>query len=93
MLEKQDARDTLRVDGEDNDDIITALLEAIPSYIETATGHDWANDNEVHPMAKQTARFILQLWFDPQGPDTERLKRTIDTLLSSLTVIGRSYNG
>lgn len=88
LLSINEARDTLRIDGNDNDDIIDALIQAIPSYMETATGVDWNKTDEPHPLAQTTAKFILQLWFDPQTQDSERLKRTIDNLLTSLTVIG-----
>ena len=89
LMTIQEARDTLRVDSNDNDEIIQALLYAIPSYMEVATGTNWDNDEfETHPLAKTTAKFILQLWFDPQTQDSERLKRTIDSLLTTLTVIG-----
>ncbi|ASV67216.1 head-tail connector protein [Cytobacillus kochii] len=88
LIEIQEARDTLRVDGTDNDPIIIPLLESIPSYLEVTTGRTW-EDNPVHPLAQTVAKFILQLWFDPQGQDSERLKRTIDNLLVSLTAIAR----
>ena len=99
IISIEEARDTLRVDGEENDDIIIPLVESIPSYLEVTTGTDWTKDNEgnpideVHPMAKTTAKFVLQLWFDPQTQDSDRLKRTIDTLLVGLTAIGRGSNG
>lgn len=38
MLSLEDAREALRLDGTDNDDIITGLLNAIPDYIELCTG-------------------------------------------------------
>lgn len=88
LINIQDARETLRVDGEDNDPIIIPLLEAIPSYLETTTGRDWL-DSPVHPLAQTATKFILQLWFDPQTPDSDRLKRTIDNLLVALTALGR----
>lgn len=89
LIDIQEARDTLRVDGEDNDPIIISLLESIPSYLEVTTGRTW-EDEPVHPLAKTVTKFLLQLWFDPQGIDTERLKRTIDTLLAALTSLGRN---
>lgn len=92
ILSIEDARDTLRVDGPDNDIIIIPLIEAIPSYLEVTTGRTWL-DNPVDSLAETTAKFILQLWYDPQGPDTERLKRTIDNLLIALTAKGRALNG
>ena len=89
LITIQEARDALRIDGTDNDPIILPLLEAIPSYLEVSTGHNWDTE-PVHPLAQTVTKFILQLWFDPQGPDTERLKRTIDGLLTALTAIGRN---
>ena len=38
MLSLNEAREFLRIDGTENDNIINALLNAIPSYIEITTG-------------------------------------------------------
>lgn len=92
IISIEDARNALRVDGDYNDDVIQPLIESIPSYLEMTTGRDWL-DYKVEPLAQTTAKFILQLWFDPQTQDSERLKRTIDGLLVSLTALGRSYDG
>lgn len=89
LITIEEARDALRIDGADNDIIILPLLEAIPAYLEVSTGHNW-DTAPVHPLAQTATKFILQLWFDAQGPDTERLKRTIDGLLVALTAIGRT---
>lgn len=90
LIDIQEARDALRVDGEDNDVIIIPLLESIPSYLEVTTGRTWIDDTSVHPLAQTVTKFLLQLWYDPQNQDSERLKRTIDQLLASLTVLGRN---
>lgn len=89
LITIEEARDAVRVDGTDNDMILISLLESIPSYLETTTGRAW-EDTPVHPLAQTVTKFILQLWYDPQGQDTERLKRTIDNLLTALTAIGRT---
>lgn len=89
LITIEEARDALRVDGTDNDPIIIPLLESIPAYLEVSTGHNWDTE-PVHPLAQTAAKFILQLWYDPQGQDTEKLKRTIDSLLVALTAIGRT---
>lgn len=88
LISIDEARETLRVDGTDNDMIIDSLLRSIPSYLEVTTGRDWLDD-DVHPLAQTVTQFILQLWFDPQGQDSQRLKRTIDNLLVALTALGR----
>lgn len=92
IISLEEGKDALRVDGDYNDEIIEPLIEAIPNYLYITTGRDWL-DQPVEPLAQTTAKFILQLWFDPQTQDSERLKRTIDGLLVSLTALGRSYDG
>ncbi|WP_312574186.1 head-tail connector protein [Staphylococcus saprophyticus] len=89
----EDARNALRIDGDYNDDIIKPLIEAIPDYLYLTTDMDWDKGEQSNPLAQTAAKFILQLWFDPQTQDSERLKRTIDGLLVSLTALGRSYHG
>lgn len=89
----EEGRNALRIDDDYNDDIITPLIESIPDYLYLTTGKDWDDGEQSNPLAQTTAKFILQLWFDPQTQDSERLKRTIDGLLVSLTALGRSYDG
>ena len=90
LISLEEARDALRIIGEDNDTIIIPLVEAIPGYLEVTTERRWDADKPTHPLAQTVAKFILQLWFDPQDKDSERLKRTISELLTGLTAIGRS---
>ena len=91
IISIEDARNSLRVDGDYNDDIIKPLIEAISNYLYITTGRDWL-DEPVQPLAQTTAKFILQLWFDPQTQDSERLKRTVDSLLASLKALSRDYD-
>lgn len=93
LLEINQARDTLRVVGEDNDEIIRELLTGVSAYLEVTTGRDWSKDSEPHPLAQTAAKFILQLWYHPQDENADRIKRVIDSLLVSLTVIGRGMDG
>lgn len=90
LISVPEAREILRIEGEDNDPIIVPLIEAIPDYLEVTTGRRWDKDTVVNPLAKTTAGFILQLWFESQDYNTDKLKRTIDSLLAALTAIGRS---
>ena len=79
-----EARDILRIDGEDNDAIIYPLIEAIPSYLEAATGYS-ATDGEYSPLAITAGQFLLQLWYFGENSDTEKLQRVIDCLLKALS--------
>lgn len=85
IIKIEEARDTLRVDGEDNDNIIIPLLKAVPDYLEVTTGYK-ANRGKYSPLAQTVAKFLLQLWYNADGTDTEKLQRTIDNLLSALQV-------
>ena len=78
-----DAKESLRLDGSDNDAIVLRLLRAIPTYIEQATGLD-AADQENEPMCAVVADFLVQLWYMPEQIDTLRYQRVIDSLLSSI---------
>lgn len=78
------AREWLRIDGNDNDMIIMGLLAAAPAYIEVATGLS-AEAQEGIPLADIITKFLLLLWYDPDGSDTDKLQRVIDGLLKSLS--------
>ncbi len=86
ILSLEEAREALRLDGADNDVIIMPLLEAIPPYIELTTGIS-AVDAASLPLAKTAAKFILQLWYNAEQAEADKLQRTIDSLLKSLSLI------
>lgn len=79
----EEARDTLRVDGSSNDDIITSLLEAIPAYLVTLVGGK-VDITGADPLVKTLAKFVLQLWYNPDGTDSDRLQKVIDSLAKTI---------
>ena len=83
MFSIEEARDILRIDGPDNDAQILALLRAIPDYLRVTTGIE--SFGVYSPLAKTAAGFILQLWYYGEHADTEKLNRTIDSLLKALS--------
>jgi hypothetical protein len=88
-LTLEEAKEHLRIDGTDNDIIIVSLLDAIPGYIEVTTGMT-AAQQETEPLARTASKFILQLWYNAEQTDSEKLQRTIDGLLKALTVMARA---
>ena len=78
-----EAREILRIDGTDNDSAITALLSAIPPYLEATTGY--SPTGYYSPVAKAAGRFLLQLWYYGENADTDKLQRVIDSLLKALS--------
>lgn len=85
ILTIEEAREVLRLDGDENDLIINSLLNAVPDYLEVSTGYK-ATRGKYSPLAKTAARFILQLWYNADGTDTEKLQRTIDNLMVALSM-------
>jgi len=88
-LTLEEAKEHLRIDGADNDEIIFSLLAAIPGYIEVTTGMS-QEQQETEPLARTASKFILQLWYNAEQADSEKLQRTIDGLLKALTVMARA---
>lgn len=89
IISLEEAKDILRIDGNNHDNIIIPLIEAIPDYLEATTGKRWDDGGSIHPLAQTVSKFILMLWFAPQDKEVEKLKRTIEGLLTALTAIGR----
>lgn len=79
-----EARDILRLDGADNDAIITPLIEAIPPYLQETTGYI-AQRGQYSPVARTAARFLLQQWYYGENADINKLERVIDCLLKALS--------
>jgi len=83
-----EAKEILRIDDDYLDLQITALIQAIPPYLEVTTGKTWL-DEPVNALARTTAQFVLMLWFEPYSDDKDKLKRTIDSLLIVLSAMAR----
>ena len=89
MVSLDEAKIWLRIDHEDFDQMILALLRAAPGYIEAATGMSEAAQLS-DPLADTLTRFLLILWFDVQDNQAERIQRAIDNMLKAITVRARS---
>lgn len=89
MISLTEAREWLRIDGTDNDDIIESLINGAYEYIEVTTGYITAS-NIGETLADTVAKFLITLWYNPEQTDAERLQRTIDNLLKSLSAIVNS---
>ena len=88
MLTLDKAREWLRIDGTDNDGIIDGLIHAAVDYIEITTGM-CAGQQEEEPLAEAAEKFLVQLWYNAEQSESEKLQQTIDGLLKVLTVKAR----
>lgn len=91
-LDQQDALDLLRI-SEDNAGVAKQLADSVPAFIETVTGYPASLTEGESPneLVKQLARFVLQLWYNPDGTDAAALRRVVDSLgmcVKSLVVDG-----
>lgn len=78
------AREWLRIDGTDNDEIISNLLEGAKVYIYQATGI-LDKDQDNNPLAVTCQKMLLSLWYNPDQDGADKIQRTIDSLLKSLS--------
>ena len=85
-----EAYNVLHVDAGVNDELIVALIDALPSYIETTTGLP-ENKQHLEPLVNTVEGFILTLWYYADHADDQALNRTIDALLKAITVRARAY--
>jgi len=85
-----EARDVLHVDAGTNDDLIGALVLALPSYIETTTGLSEA-DQSSEPLVKTVEGLIITQWYYADHADDQSLTRTINALLKAISVRARAY--
>ena len=80
----------LHVDQGNNDELIRALVEAIPSYIETATGLSVIYQDE-EPLVDVVGGLLLTQWYYSDHADDQSLTRTINALLKAISVLARRY--
>lgn len=85
MITLEQAREVLRLDTADNDDIIAGLLAAVPDYIELCTGLT-AERQASEPLADTAGKFLLILWYNAERVDADKVQRTIDSLLKTLQI-------
>lgn len=80
--------DMLRV-GEENYPVIEALAPTVPEYVETTTGYpaELLAGDHPHETAKQLARFLVQLWFNPDGSDARQVRQVVSSLTYALKAL------
>ena len=84
-----EALDVLHVDQGDNDELLYSLIEALPGYIEMATGMS-EEDQRSEPLVKVVSGFLLTQWYYADHADDQALTRTINSLLKAITLKARS---
>lgn len=79
--------------NEGNIDIVVGLIAAIPDYIRTTTGiKDPETAAAPFPLIKTLAKFLLCLWYNPDGTDAVQLQVVVNNLLKTLKADASSIN-
>lgn len=94
MIDIADAFLALRTEENDgNMNIVEGLLAAIPSYIETSTGiKDALAASPKYPLLQTLAKFLLCLWYNPDGTDAVQLQVVVNNLLKTLKAMAPDIN-
>lgn len=94
ILNHSEAFLALRTEENDgNAVIVDGLLEAIPSYIETGTGiRNAETAAQAYPLVKTLAKFLLCLWYNPDGTDAVQLQVVVNNLLKTLKAMAADIN-
>lgn len=92
-MDEQDALDLLRVSS-DNSGIIAQLAASIPPYVYVTTGYpmELTAGNNPDELVKQLSRFVLQLWYNPDGTDAQTLTCVVTSMAKSVKALVSSGN-
>lgn len=84
MITVEQALDILRLDDDPTSTgLVATYVGALPEYIQTLTGVPYLTViNEPDPLLYTLEAFVIQLLYNPDGSDSERLQTVIDSLSS-----------
>lgn len=91
MLTLNEAKEWLRVSGDDNNDIISGLIAPAYDYVATATGVTGDNLYS-NTLIKTVVKFLITLWYNTEQAEADKLQRTIDNILKSITAMYYNNN-
>lgn len=69
----------LRVDGNDNDEILTTLIESAIAYVVTTTGRSLDLED---PLARMAVNLLVRYWFDNHEQDVPHGIKSMITQLA-----------
>lgn len=89
-LSLAEACNILHIDAGTNDGLVNALIAAADDYITVSTGLS-SDKFTSEPLVKTVAGFIITLWYYADKADDIALNRTINNLLTAITLRAREY--
>lgn len=88
ILTLEEAKETLRICHDEDDEMILNYINSIPDYLETKTGSRWDKE-PINPLAKTLAGYLVVSMYEMDSKSYEKL---IDNLLIVLTSMVRNEN-
>lgn len=91
-MELNEVKEYLRVDGEEEDNLITSLLLASQSYIENGTGikiDDVERNKNLKPLYNLATKLLVSHWYENRtteitGPNFHKLNFSLESLFLQL---------
>lgn len=87
MITEAQALDALRLDVDPTTTgLVRRYLSALPAAIEAATGvpAEVVAGNSDLPLLEVLELYLVQLWYCPDGTDSDRLRIVIDSLIGTI---------
>lgn len=84
ILTLQEAKNLLRVDFDEDDEMIIDLINSIPEYLKNTTGKLW-NEEPTNPIVKNLASYLLKKWYN----GSDEYEDIINNLIIILTPMAR----
>lgn len=90
ILTPEEVKVWLRVDGEDDNNLIAILINTAEQYLKNATGNNY---NATNNLAKLFCMSLITDWYENRefiGKESDRTRFTIQSILMQLTYGGDS---
>lgn len=88
ILTLEEAKTRLRVDFDEDDETIIAMIESIPDYLETKTGARWDKE-PIKPLVKTLAgHYICSIY----NQEFKEYEEPINNILMVLTSMAKKEN-
>lgn len=81
MIDLQEAKDWLRVDHDEDDNLIKSLIYSAEQYLKNATGKEFSSENQ---LAKQFCLFLIADWYDNRQFTGEKVGEKVKYILQSM---------
>lgn len=88
-----EAKEWLRVDHNDEDNMIQMLIKAAEKYLKNATGNEFDSSNE---LAQLFCLVLIADWYENRemiGKVSDQIRPTIDSILAQLSYCYESQAG